>query len=137
MKNLDNLLHQFTDTIKKNSYFENMKIVTAYPCEISPSRLSKVVIAVGISGADFFARGAGEEDVSGNIEVFADIFVPWRMKDNRTEEIFTHICEISVQCGAVSIKADRIMSDKATGCYVLKSVFTFNDELVFGGETSG
>lgn len=134
MKRLDDFLNLFINEMKSNSDLKGTKIIRAYPCTLAPAQPLQAVVAAGIAESALSPEGAGEENLSGSVSVFADIFSPWKAGTENISDILTYICESAVKCGAVSVKAERITSDKITGCYVLKSVFTFNGEVIFGGE---
>ncbi|MGN0522375.1 MAG: hypothetical protein ACI4IQ_07040 [Eubacterium sp.] len=124
----------FIERLKASPCFEDIKILGAYPCSVKPTQLTKTVIAVGLCDIDMSSSGLGEDSRAGCYSVFADIFLPWKADNAVMSDIFKNICAAVYDLNIIGIKAQRITVDNTTGSYVLKSVFTFNDEIDFGGD---
>ena len=64
--------------------------------------------------------------------VFADIFIPLKAENSRASDIFTNLCRCLCVYNILSVSAQRITVDTNSASYVLKTVFTFNDEIEVG-----
>lgn len=130
---LDTILDELIRIIKGNSYFDNIKVIKAYPSDINPTRLGYPYIAVGLSEIDMQSSGIDSAQRSGQISVFADVYVSGRQDCTLIYDIFTRLCEVLSCFNVLSIKASRMQYDTYTQANVLKGVITFDDEITFGG----
>ncbi len=131
---MNDSVSSFIERLKKCPDLDGVRILSSYPCAIKPTQLDRAVIAVGFCDADMSSSGLGEDSRAGCYSVFADIFLPWKKDNSVMGDIFKNICLCVGDMNILSIKADRIAVDKATASFVLKSVFTFNEEIDFGGD---
>ena len=99
---IDTILDAVEERLKADELFSNINIIKAYPCSINKA---------------------------GEISVFADIFVPLKTPSERAFEILTAICSCMGDFNVLSVSAQRIAVDRDTASYVLKTVFTFRDEI--------
>ena len=106
-----------------------MKIIKAYPCTAAPARLSKETIALGFEKVDFSSVSVDDNSRAGSISVFADIFVPLKTDNGRACDIFSRLCRCFGRYNVISVSAQRITVDMNTASYVMKTAFTFNDEI--------
>lgn len=130
---LDTVLDELIGVINSNDYFKDVRIIKAYPFDIKPTRPSHPYIALGIEGIDMQSSSIDSAQRSGQLSVFADVFVPSKQSGEKIYDIFSNMCEVLSCFNVLSIKAFRIQYDTYTQSNVLKSVITFHDELVFGG----
>lgn len=133
MLNIKTLLDDFVSALRKDSYFDNIKIISAYPYTSRPTELKENVVAVGFSDISLEPDGVGESSRYGQVKIFADIFVPFGVDSRKASEIFTHICEVLNCYNVVSVSAYRTFANKETASYVMKSEIAFNGEIMFGG----
>ncbi len=130
---LDTFVNGLIDEIKNDSYFSDMKIVNAYSALQKPTRLSRVYIALGVCEISLEKNHIDFTDKAGDVSVFADIFVPLN-SDFNVSEIFSRLCKVLNYYNISSIKAQTITSDRDIEAILLKTVFTFSDEISFGGD---
>ena len=130
----ENILSDFMDRLAADEFFENVKITRAYPDVIKPTQLKKAVVAVGIRNIVVDENSIGQDIKSGSYSVFADIFVPYSYDKQRMDQIMFRICRDISQLNVVAIEISGITANTAAECFVMKSVFTFNDEICFKEE---
>lgn len=133
MLNIKTLLDDFVSALRKDSYFDDIKIIRAYPFMPRPTELKECVVAVGFSDITLESDRIGESDRYGQVKIFADIFVPFGRDSRKACEIFTRICEALNCYNVVSISAQRTYANKETASYIMKSEIAFNGEIMFGG----
>lgn len=130
---LDTLLDELIGIIKGDTYFDNIRVIKAYPSDIKPTRLNCPYIALGLSEIDMNSSSIDSSQRSGTISVFADIYVSGRCDGAIICDVFTRLCEVLSCFNVLSIKAGRTQYDTYTQANVLKGVITFDDEITFGG----
>ena len=130
----ENILSDFIDKLEADEFFENVKITRAYPNEIKPTQLKKAVVAVGIRNIEVDENSIGQDIKSGSYSVFADIFVPYSYDKQTFERIVFRICMDISELNLVAIEISGVTANTTAECYVMKSVFTFNDEISFKEE---
>lgn len=130
---LDTILDELIRLIKSDDYFDNIKVIKAYPSDVKPTRLNSPYIAVGLGEVDMHSSSIDSAQRSGQISVFADVYVSGREDGAIIYDIFTRLCKVLSCFNVLSIKADRTQYDTYTQANVLKGVITFDDEITFGG----
>lgn len=126
---IESFIDEFIGLIKNDDYFSDIKIIKAYPCTAAPVRLSKETIALGFEKVDFSSVSVDDNSRAGSICVFADIFVPLKTDNGRVRDIFSRLCRCFGRYNVISVSAQRITVDMNTASYVMKTAFTFNDEI--------
>ena len=126
---VENMVDELIYLIKSDDYFSDITVMKAYPCTAAPTRIAKKTVALGLENIDLSSSSVGESNRAGNVSVFADIFVPLKSENSKTCEIFTRLCRCFYVYPILSISAQRITVDINTSSYVLKTKFTFNDEI--------
>lgn len=129
MMRIENIINELEELIKADGYFENIDVVKAYPRHPAPTRNSRETVALGIDSIDMDSPEADGSARSGNIAVFADIFVPIKLSNSLAFEILEKLCSVLCAFNVLSVSAQRITFDTDTSSYLLKTVFTFNDEI--------
>ncbi|MGN1329017.1 MAG: hypothetical protein ACI4V4_04880 [Eubacterium sp.] len=133
MLNIKSLLDEFVLALRKDSYFDEIKIISAYPYAFRPTELKECIIAVGFSDISLESDRIGESSRYGQVKIFVDIFVPFGNDSKMACEIFTHICEVANCYNVVAISAQRTYANKETASYIMKTEVAFNGEIMFGG----
>lgn len=126
---IENLIDRLIEVISADDYFENIKIIKAYPCTIAPSRIAAETVALGFDEIRLSSSSVDDSSRAGDISVFIDIFIPIKTENSRACDIFSRICRCLYVYNILSVSAQRISVDVNTSAYVLKTVFTFNDEI--------
>lgn len=126
---IESFIDEFISLIKSDVYFSGIKIIKAYPCTAAPVRISKETIALGFEKVDFSAISVDDSNRAGSVSVFADIFIPLKTDNGRACEIFSRLCRCCGRYNVISVSAQRIAVDINTASYVMKTAFTFNDEI--------
>ena len=129
-----NILADFIARLEADEFFKNVRITRAYPDAIKPTQLKKAVIAVGIKNIEVDENSLGQDIKSGSYSIFADIFVPYSYDKQTFERIVFRICADISELNLVAIEISGVTANTTAECYVMKSVFTFNDEISFKGE---
>ena len=130
----EHILTDFMDILEADEFFKNARITRAYPDTVKPTRLKKATVAVGIKNIEVDESSVGQSVKSGSYSIFADIFVPYTYDKQSFERIVFRICADISELNLVAIEVSGISADPTAECYMMKSVFTFNDELCFKGE---
>ena len=129
-----NILADFIARLETDEFFKNVRITRAYPDSIKPTQLKKAIIAVGIKNIEVDENSLGQDIKSGSYSIFADIFVPYSYDKQTFERIVFRICADISELNLVAIEISGVTANTTAECYVMKSVFTFNDEISFKGE---
>lgn len=130
----DYLIASIIKTLRDDHFFDNMKIIKAYPCNVKPTRLIQTCIAVGLNEVNISPCCIDDDSKVGEISVFIDIFIPIHIDNGCASEIFCKICNLLNGYNIKSISAERAAVDAAAQAYVLKSIVTFSSEKLFGGD---
>ncbi|MGN1421500.1 MAG: hypothetical protein ACI4XC_08310 [Eubacterium sp.] len=133
MLNIKTLLDDFVSALRKDGYFDDIKIVCAYPYTPRPTELKDSIVAVGFSDISFESDRIGESSRYGQVKIFADIFVPFGEDSKKACEIFARICEAISSYNVVAVSAQRTYANKETASYIMKTEIAFNGEILFGG----
>ncbi|MDE6155869.1 MAG: hypothetical protein K2F67_05460 [Eubacterium sp.] len=126
---IENVVDDIIDMIKADAYFSNIRVVKAYPCSTAPTHLANETVAIGIDEISFSSMSVDESSREGNIAVFMDIFVPIKMSSSRASDILSGLCRCFRDLNILSVCADRITVHVDTAAYLLRTVFTFNNEI--------
>ncbi len=129
---IEKIVDELMEKIMGDNYFSDIRIMKAYPCSVAPSRVGKETIALGLDRVDLASSAVDDSDRAGEISVFADIFIPLKAENSRASDIFTNLCRCLCVYNILSVSAQRITVDTNSASYVLKTVFTFNDEIEVG-----
>lgn len=130
----DKIADSFIKLVAANDYFDDKRVVKAYPEATKPTLLKHAVIAVGIKEINIDEASVGESVKRGSVSVFANIYIPFCVHDVRCEEVVSQICRAACDWSIISISASEMTADVKTQCRILKTVFTFNGEIFFGGD---
>lgn len=131
---LDDITLTVKQIIKQDEFFKNIRVINAFPNVMKTTRLDAVTIAIGVNSVDIESDQIESYSRSGNISVFADIFLPTSHKVNELESIFASLCRCFNCFNIISIRAGRTGFDPYAQAYLMKTVFTFNDEIKFGSD---
>lgn len=131
----NSLIDDLKRAIKENRFFEKIDVIYAFPAGIKPTRLKNEMIALGIEKIELSSCEIDSSARSGNISVFADVFIPLKYGGERAGLIFDKLCRCFFEYNVLSITASRLAVDEAAGAYVFKCMFTFKDKVDFGGES--
>lgn len=124
----------FVNALKKMECLDKAKIINSYPfCKI-PTLIKQPIVAVGFDNAMLKPDQIGSDIKSGNVSVYANVYIPADAYGKISADIFSGICTVASALNVTAISSKGIEYDKAAGVYVMKNVFTFNDEIDFGGE---
>jgi len=135
MINAESFVNEIIGKIRENGFFDDKKVIHAFPDIQKPVILKKAVIAVGLKEISVDDSSIGQASKAGNISVSADVFIPFSLHGCSTEKIVCEICRSVSAYGISAVKISACCADSYSQCFVVKAVFTFNDEIVFGGDT--
>ncbi|MDE6123947.1 MAG: hypothetical protein K2G22_01785 [Eubacterium sp.] len=131
MINAERMMPDFIELITADEYFKDIQVTRAYPGVIKPTLLKNAVVAVGIKEINVEDSSLGENVKTGSISVFANIYVPYSFDKSNFEKIVFRICSNVAEFNIVSVNVSEITANSASECFVMKAVFTFNNELCF------
>lgn len=134
MRSINGFINDFISAVKNSSALGDVKFIKVYPTNDKPTILDETVVAVGLDKIELENESIGSNIKHGSISIFADIYVPVNKQSSKLTDILSEICSAVSSLCITGIKAGRIEYDHTARAYVLKSVFTFNDEIEFGGE---
>lgn len=127
----EHILINFLNRILDDRFFADVQITRAFPAAVKPTVLKNAVIAVGIKSIDIDDNSLGSNVKTGTFSVFADIFVPFSEDKTTPEKFVFRICRDTADFNIVSISVSEIKANSTAECYVMRSVFTFNNEISF------
>lgn len=130
----ESILHEFLSRILDDRFFADIQITRAYPDVIKPTLLKNAAVAVGIESIELDENAISENVKAGSFSVFTDIFIPFQFSKAVPESIVFRICRDVADFNIVSIKISEIKANSLAQCYVMRAVFTFNNEIGFGGK---
>ncbi len=131
---IDDITLTIKKIIREDAFFENTGVINAFPNRMKSTRLHKPVIALGVDNIEMESEQIESSSRSGQISVFADIFLPTSSGISELENIFSNLCRCFNHFNIISIRTGRIEFDDYAQTYVMKTVFTFNDEIEFGSD---
>ncbi|MCD7723314.1 MAG: hypothetical protein LUH82_05130 [Clostridiales bacterium] len=133
---LNDAVDNFIELLNNNEYFENISIVKAFGTDTVETLPGCIYIAVGISEMNFSDRAAGQDVKAGEVQIFADIFIPYTVAPGAAaaQEIISEICSSIMDCNVLSIYVGKPYADSNTRCTVVESAYKFNDLICFGGQ---
>ena len=134
MMKAQNILADFIERIKADEYFGDIRVTRAYPDTVKPTLLKKAVVAVGIKSIDIDENSIGQDIKAGSYSVFSNIYVPYFFDKRAMEQIVFRICRDISDLNIVAIEISKISANSVAECFVMKAVFTFNDNLSFGDD---
>lgn len=126
---IENMIDGLIHLIKQDDYFSDIKVMKAYPCTSAPSRIGCDTVALGIERINLSSVSVDESSRAGDLCVFADIFIPLKTDNSKACDIFIRLCRCFSIYNILSVSAQRIAVDVNTASYVMKTAFTFNDEI--------
>lgn len=127
----ENILSDFIGKLEADDFFKDVRLTRAYPDCIKPTQTKKAAVAVGIKNIGVDENSVGQDIKSGSYSVFADIFVPYSFDKQSFEKIVFRICKDISELNLVAIEISGVTADTTAECYIMKSLFTFNDEICF------
>lgn len=130
----ENILNEFLSRILDDRYFADIQITRAYSNSFKPTILKNTAVAVGIKSIELDENSLNESVKAGSFSVFADIFLPFEYDKAVPESIVFRICRDVSDFNIVSISISEIKANSLAQCYVMRAIFTFNNEIEFGGD---
>lgn len=131
----ESILNEFLNRILDDKFFADIQITRAFPDAVKPTILKNAAVAVGIKSLELDENSINESIKSGSFSVFADIFIPFDYGRIVPETIVFRICRDVSDFNIVSISISEIEASSLAQCYIMRTVFTFNNQLSFGGES--
>ena len=131
---LDNAVDKIKELLKSSSALSDAAIITVFPDRLKPTRLEKILVAVGIDELNLAPASLESSTKAGQLSIFADIFVPSSFGGGALLGTLSEICRALDDCCIVSIKAEKPFYNKDMQAVVLKTVITFSDRITFGGD---
>lgn len=129
MLRIDSVLDTLISTIKADDYFSDIRVIKAYPCSAAPTRLAKETVAIGFDEISFSSMSIDENAREGEVTAFIDIFIPLKINNSRAVDIFSRLCRCFNSFNILSVRCERMNVDVNTASYVLKTAFTFHNEI--------
>lgn len=134
MMNIRSFLLNIVNELRQDSFFENVRIVRAYPYVTKPTEPSQPAVAINIGGISCRPCHIGDDSLATKLDIYADIYVPFKLGGDYVSDIFCRLCECVRGLGVQSIITKRTTADIKSGCYVMECSIGFERELELGGE---
>lgn len=134
MINIINIVPDFIKRLAENDYFDEIKLIRAYPNTFKPTRMKQAVIAVSTIDVQANNMSLGQSAKQGVCSVQASVYVPFSMDGSVAQEAVQHICNSVSDMNTISISVSETTADSTTECYITKAVFTFRNEFDFNEE---
>lgn len=131
MINAEEIVSDVMKKLQKDDYFSDKKIVTAFTRAVKPTVMKQVYVACGLREINVENAAVGEYLKSGNVKIFAEIYVPWRITDFDMQKAVCKIAKCTEDMGISSVYAGTPYQDSDTQCIVQTVEFTFSDMLNF------
>lgn len=131
---LDNAIEEVEALLRNSTELQNAKIITAFPDSIKPTRLEKILVAVGMNELELASSELESSNRAGQLSIFADIFVPTSLGCSALLSTLTGICRALDAYCVVSIKAEKPYYSKDVQATVLETIITFSDRITLGGD---
>ncbi len=129
------LINVLIAAVKEEAFFDNIKVISAFPATKKPTLLKKTVIAVSCCLVDAAADSLGSSADAGAVKINANVYVPFINKEAVGNEVAKMLCAVVLEKFNVSaVNVCETFADSATECAVTKITFTLNDEIEFGGD---
>ncbi len=116
------------------NYLDGVEVIGAYPDRTVYTRLEERTVAVGFCGADMSPSSIDGGEKSGEVKIFADIFVPLSYGSAEAFRILTDICRALSPKSVVSVSAERLSFDRALSAYTVKSAIGLSGRIALGGD---
>lgn len=121
------LVSNLVERIKADDFFQNTSVCRAYGTELKPTCSAGAVIVCGTVSADI-QNAAIEQDIkAGSVTLFADIYVPWNMKNYDMQQAVARICAAAYSDNAVGVKLNEARSHKKAQCIMQRAEITYSD----------
>lgn len=130
----EKILNEFLSRLLDDGFFADIQLTRAYPNAVKPTVLKNTVVAVGIRSIELDDNAVHENVKAGTFSVFTDVFLPFESDETVPEAIVFRICRDVSDFNIVSINISEIKANSLAQCYSMRAVFTFNNELFFGGK---
>ncbi|MDE5670627.1 MAG: hypothetical protein K2I14_04080 [Eubacterium sp.] len=130
----EKILNEFLSRLLDDRFFADIQLTRAYPNAVKPTVLKNTAVAVGIKSIELDDNAVYENVKAGTFSVFADVFLPFESDKTVPEAIVFRICRDVSDFNIVSINISEIKANSLAQCYIMRAVFTFNNELFFGGK---
>ena len=121
----DEKIDETIETLKKDSFFDNMRLIKAYPCAIKPTRLEKNIIAVSPGETVMDNVSVGQGVLYGNYEIRFDIFVSQRHGAESLAEIASRVIHGLLFKHPAKIEVSNTSAYNAIGAFTLRCTLTF------------
>lgn len=131
---LNKKMQSIVNMLSQDSYFDNVKIIKAYPDVSKPTRLRQTVICVLPSEMDAENISVGNACLYGRYSVCIDAFVPQNFGSPCVQTVIEHVVDAlkdEMPCG---IKVSPIRVNHSLFCYSVSCCLTFCGEINFKGD---
>lgn len=124
------LVSRLCEKLREREYFSDKLIISAYSKTQKPTVPSNMAVVCGILSIKAQNVSLGQSVKAGEISVFADICVPFHIRnfdfEYAAQEVFSAFC-----AGApASISASQVTVNTDMQCYVMRLTVTFSDALI-------
>lgn len=121
----DEKIDETIEILKRDSFFDDMRIIKAYPCATKPTRLEKNIIAVSPGETVMNNISVGQCVLYGNYEIRFDIFVSQRNGAESLAKIASRIIHDSLFKHPAKIEVSNTSAYNAIGAFTLRCTLTF------------
>jgi hypothetical protein len=134
---LTNEIDVLIEMLRANSYFDDIKIIKAFPYSMKATRLAKTVIAVSPSKVEGENISIGDNKMFGEYSIDFDVFIPILSGTPVKSDVIEQIVTTVSACYPSGISVSAITVNNDISCTTAKCTFTFSGEISIGGNSDG
>ncbi len=127
MIRVDNLISGLIEKIKADEFFADIAVDKSYGAVVKPTCPVRAAIVCGLVCGSVQSTALEQDIKSGSITLFADIYVPWSMKDFDVQQAVSRICAAAYEENVSGIKLNEVRSHTKAQCIVQRAEITYSD----------
>ncbi|MBR3148969.1 MAG: hypothetical protein IKF64_02275 [Eubacterium sp.] len=116
-----------------DEYFEDKKVIAAFPFAYKPTRFGKIIVTVSPHGIEAENISAGGHCLYGKASVSVDVFVPHETGSSVVNDVIEHIIDAVADTRPCTIKVSPVSSKDELSSYTASCVLTYKSLIEFGG----
>ncbi len=133
MIRVDNLISGLIEKIKADEFFADIAVGKSYGAVVKPTCPVRAAIVCGLVCGSVQSTALEQDIKSGSITLFADIYVPWSMKDFDVQQAVSRICAAAYEENVSGIKLNEVRSHTKAQCIVQRAEITYSDAFELTG----
>lgn len=130
---IDTEIEKLKAVLKSCQQLKNVKIISAFPYQLKPTRLEYPVIAVGLHHLEAESSQLEHSERCGDLSIFADIYVPNKLGGDYACRLLCDMCDALDEYNIASISAQKPEYRNNIQAVLIKAVITFSGIISNGG----